>query len=99
VRDHGLDRARQMLEAGLEELGLSEAELADLRKGDWRKGLIGWLIRSETVVGLDWIRQLLRMGDRSYCCRVVAQVGHRAASERRLKVLAARIREKTKNHD
>lgn len=99
VRDHGLGRAARLLEAGLEEFGLSLGQLAGLKKGDWRKGLVGWMIRAETVAGLDWIRERLAMGDRSYCCRVISAVGRRAASDRRLRAIAERIREKTKNHD
>ncbi|MCC6356481.1 MAG: hypothetical protein IT577_21550 [Verrucomicrobiae bacterium] len=61
--------------------------------------MIGWLIRVETMSGLDWIGVRLMMGDRSCCCRVSAALGRRAASDRWLRAIATRIREKTKNHD
>ena len=76
LRDHGELRARGILSAGLKVFGLTESELLGLRNTDYRKLLLAEVIRAETVLGLDWIRSALNMGDRSYCSHLIQRQKH-----------------------
>ena len=71
LQDHGALRARGILSAGLKVFGMTESELLGLRNTDYRKLLLAEAIRSETALGLDWIRSALNMGDRSYCSHLI----------------------------
>ena len=61
-RDHGVNEARRLLEAGLICLELRPEDLAGLKKGDERKAAIAALIRAHTAVPNAWIAQELQLG-------------------------------------
>ena len=65
LRDHAEASAKVFIEKGLSIFGLAQSELTQLGKTDWRKAMIVRLIRSNTSVKLDWIRDELNMGVRS----------------------------------
>ena len=98
LKDHGERRAERILRVGPEHFGVSREELRSTAKGDWRKGLLAALIQKETTVRLDWIRQRLGMGERSYCCRAIRRT--REVMERRRDWIAAtrKIKAMSTNH-
>ena len=58
-RDHGLNEARRLLEAGLRCLGVPAEDLAGLKKGDVRKAALAAFIRAHTAVPNAWIAKEL----------------------------------------
>ena len=85
VRDHGEQRARELLQAGLEYFQTTQSELCDARKSDWRKGLLAELIQAETTMRLDWISGELGMGTRSWCCYQICKTRIRLGKDRKLR--------------
>lgn len=61
-RDHGLDGARRLLEAGLRCLGLEREALPLIGKGDPRKAALAVTIRCMTAVPNAWIAEQLHLG-------------------------------------
>jgi hypothetical protein len=85
VRDHGEQRARELLQAGLENFQTTQSELCDARKSDWRKRLLAELIQAETTMRLDWISGELGMGTRSWCCQQICQTRISLGKDRKLR--------------
>lgn len=71
MQAHNELRARQILVAGMKLFNLEAQELARLRCNDDRKLVIAEAIHSETVMRLDWIRDVLKMGARAYCSQLI----------------------------
>jgi hypothetical protein len=61
-RQHGLEEAKRIVEAGLQCLELRVEELATLPKGDERKAVIASEIRRRTSVPNAWIAEALQLG-------------------------------------
>jgi hypothetical protein len=93
VHDHGEQRARALLEAGLQHFGLKREELVELPKGDWRKALLATMIQRETTMKLDWISGELAMGTRAGTCRLIADTKRRLETDRRLRKSCSAILE------
>ena len=72
LRRHDESAAQDILARGLEALGMKLASVRMLRHSDLRKQCLAWLIRTQTIVGDDWIRQHLDMGHRSNVSRAVS---------------------------
>ena len=68
-REHGKRLAERIVEAGLGYFGLKPVDLGNLPKSDGRKRIIGYLISRHTTVGLAWIGERLRMGDKTRVSR------------------------------
>jgi hypothetical protein len=85
VRDHGEQRARELLQAGLENFQTTQSELCAARKSDWRKCLLAELIQVETTMRLDWISGELGMGTRSWCGQQICQTRIRLGKDRKLR--------------
>jgi REP element-mobilizing transposase RayT len=65
VREHGKAEAGRLLDEGMEKLGLAADRLASIPKlSPEKKALAAWLA-SQTLVGTEWIAQMLWMGHRS----------------------------------
>jgi hypothetical protein len=71
IREHGIQRARAIIEVGCKTLEVSLEELRRAAKSDWRRALLAELVQSQTLMRLDWIRATLNMGDRSTCRRLI----------------------------
>jgi hypothetical protein len=85
---HDEQHAARLLAAGLERLGLTIPAMASLKKTDVRKQALAWLIKSQTVVGDEWLGAHLQMGDRSNISRAVSAFRAPADRERtRLKTI------------
>jgi len=91
VRDHGEQRARELLQAGLGYFQTTHSELRDARKSDWKKGLLAELIRAETTMRLDWVSGELGMGTRSWCCHQICKTRVRLGKDRKLRESRAGI--------
>ncbi len=74
VQEHGAKQAEAIVAAGLQHFKLETAELEGLSCNDVRKCLIAELVWRNTGVRLDWVRNTLKMGDRSYCSRLIKQM-------------------------
>jgi REP element-mobilizing transposase RayT len=74
VEEHGLQRAKDLIKAGLKYYQTTILELRHARKSDPRKALLAEIIQAETCVRLDWISAELRMGTRAGCCRLIRRV-------------------------
>jgi hypothetical protein len=98
VRQHGQQRAEAILAAGLRALGVEEEALRRAACNDWRKGLLAEAIQAETTVRLDWIRERLHMGDRSYCCRLVRRTRDQLPENAEWQKLRVQIVEMPRNH-
>ena len=99
MRQHGQHRAEQLLDAGFRVLRV-DAEILRIEPcNDWRKGLLAELLQAETTVKLDWIRENLRMGDRSYCCRLIRMVRERLPQEKNWREIREQILKMSINHD
>lgn len=99
IRQHDERRAEQLLDAGFRVLGVDEATLRVEPCNDWRKGLLAELLQAETIVKLDWIRQRLDMGDRSYCCRLIRRTRKRLPEEKTWQRARERVLKMSINHD
>jgi putative transposase len=99
VQEHGEQRAERLLAAGLQVLGLDAEGLRGARCNDWRKGLLAEVLQAETTMKLDWIRDRLVMGDRSYCCRLIRRTRERLPGSAEWQEMRRRILEMSINHD
>ncbi|HEY2799787.1 MAG TPA: transposase [Chthoniobacterales bacterium] len=72
LQRHDENRAAELLSAGLERLGLSAEALGGLKQSDPRKQALAWLIKTQTVVGDEWLSARLHMGHRSNISRAVS---------------------------
>jgi hypothetical protein len=88
-----------LLAAGLQVLGVDAEGLRGARCNDWRKGLLAEALQAETTVKLDWIRDRLAMGDRSYCCRLIRRTREQLAGKAEWQKLRRRMVEMSINHD
>jgi len=71
---HDESEAERLLKSGTSALGLRGIEeVRALRKSDKRKQALVWLVRSQTVVGHEWILERLEMGHRSNVTRAMAR--------------------------
>ncbi len=98
VQEHGQQRAEKLLASGLQVLGVAEEELRRARCKDWRKGLLAEVLQGETTVKLDWIRERLGMGDRSYCCRLIRQTREQLTENAPWREMRGRIVEMSISH-
>ena len=71
MQAHSEMRARQIVASGLKLFKLEANALARIPCNDYRKLVIAEAIRSETVMRLDWIRDVLKMGARAYCSQLI----------------------------
>lgn len=62
IRRHDEFEAERLMEQGLKALGLQDGELLGLRKNCPEKYAIAWLIRRNTSVRPQWIKDRLDMG-------------------------------------
>jgi len=62
VKMHDEHAAARILAAGLECLGIGPDDLAEMKKGCPEKCGLAWLIRKQTCVTNEWIKQQLYMG-------------------------------------
>ncbi len=69
---HNELRARQIVAAGLILFNLEAKDLARLPCNDAHKLVIAEAVHSETVIRLDWIRAMLKMGAHAYCSQLIA---------------------------
>jgi len=97
VRDHGVQRAKEILQAGLENFQTTQSELRDARKSDWKKCLLAELIQAETTMRLDWVREELGMGTRSWCCYQICKTRIRLGKDRKLRERREEIKSAIKN--
>jgi REP element-mobilizing transposase RayT len=70
---HDEGEARRLLERALECLGIDLGAVEAMKKSDVRKQALAWLIKSNAVVGDEWVCQNLGMGDRSNISRAVGR--------------------------
>ena len=73
LKTHDEGEAKRLLERALECLGLDRESVEAMRKSDVRKQALAWLMKSNTVVGDEWVCQTLGMGDRSNISRAVGR--------------------------
>ncbi len=99
VHQHGQQRAEQLMAAGFQVLGVDAEALRCEPCNDWRKGLLAELLQAETTMKLDWIRECLDMGDRSYCCRLIRKTRERLPREKSWQEARERILKMSINHD
>lgn len=93
-RDHGENRAAELLAAGLRHFQVGQEELKAARKSDARKCLLAEMIQAQTSVRLDWINAQLGMGTRSGCCRLIARVRENLVNDRKLRETQKELRKK-----
>ena len=99
IRDHGEQRAKRIMEAGLRFFKVSRKQLRAATKSDWRKGVLAEAAQKETTVRLDWISQQLRMGERSSCCRTIRHTREAMNRRKEWRDAKRRILEMSINHD
>jgi hypothetical protein len=99
VQQHGERRAERLLAAGLRVLEVDAEGLRGSPCNDWRKGLLAEVLQAETTMKLDWIRDRLAMGDRSYCCRLIRRTRERLPGNAEWQELRRRMVEMSINHD
>jgi len=73
LRKHDEGEANDLLDRGLKRLGLDRETVMGMKKSDERKQALAWLVKSNTVVGDDWVDRMLCMGDRSNISRAVSR--------------------------
>ncbi len=73
MQAHSAARARQILCSGLKLFNLESKDLAGIPCNDYRKLVMAEAIQSETVMRLDWIRDVLKMGARAYCSQLITK--------------------------
>ncbi len=83
MRRHDQLRAEELLSEGLRHLKISLEEVMALRQCDARKQALAWLVKSQTVVGDDWIVPRLKMGHRSNVSRAIKAFGETASPRHR----------------
>jgi hypothetical protein len=71
LRLHDEKAAQRLLDCGLQVLGIGLDNVRQLRQNDGRKQALAWLVKTQMMVGDDWVRQKLAMGDRSNVSRAV----------------------------
>ena len=91
-RDHGENRAAELLAVGLRHFQVEQEELKAAGKSDTRKCLLAEIIQAQTSVRLDWINGQLGMGTRSGCCRLIARVRENLVNDRKLRVAHEELR-------
>ncbi|HEY5705731.1 MAG TPA: transposase, partial [Terrimicrobiaceae bacterium] len=72
LRRHDETAAQRLLDSGLHALGMELPDARQLRQNDRRKQALAWLVKTQTIVGDEWVRQQLDMGDRSNVSRAVS---------------------------
>lgn len=73
LKTHDEGEGQRLLELGLECLEIDLETVAEMRKNDVRKQALAWLVKSNTVVGDEWVCRTLGMGDRSNISRAVVR--------------------------
>jgi putative transposase len=102
MTEHGQRQAETLVACGLAHFGLRVQDLKALPCNDWRKVLMAERIHAMTTAKLDWIRQHLAMGDRSYCCRLIQRARQKATANSRWRKAQKEILDKarmSRNHD
>jgi len=80
--------AEELLQGGLERLGLGRREATALKQADPRKQALAWWVKSQSIVGDEWITKELEMGHRSNVSRAITAFRTaRSADHRRLRKL------------
>ena len=77
MKTHDEGEAQRLLARALECLGLDLEAVEAMRKSDGRKQALAWLVKTNTVVGDEWVCQTLGMGDRSNTSRAVGRFRRR----------------------
>jgi NACalpha-BTF3-like transcription factor len=77
MRTHDEEAAHRVFERAMECLGLDREEVEAMKKSDVRKQALAWLVKSQTVVGDEWVCRTLGMGDRSNVSRAVGRFRRR----------------------
>jgi len=72
--DHGEERAREILEAGLRLLSLDAETLQESPKGSKDKRVLAWFIKRHTTVSLRWLSESLNMGHITNVSKMVREV-------------------------
>ena len=72
LRRHDETAAQRLLDSGLQALGMELPDTRQLRQNDRRKQALAWLVKTQSIVGDEWVRQQLDMGDRSNVSRAVS---------------------------
>ena len=62
VLGHDEQEAERLVRRGMEALGLADEELAGMRKNCSEKYAIAWLVRRNTCVRNQWLKDRLGMG-------------------------------------
>ncbi len=83
-RDRGESAAAKFLSLACETLGWSPENLREQAANHADKVLIGEIVMAQFAVRLDWLREQLGMGSRSYCCRLLAKQRQSAVNNPRL---------------
>ncbi|MCK9588458.1 MAG: transposase [Terrimicrobiaceae bacterium] len=73
LKPHDEGEAQRILDRALECLEIDRESIRVMRKSDVRKQALAWLVKSNTVVGDEWICRALGMGDRSNISRAVGR--------------------------
>lgn len=81
MRDHGEMRAREIIRAGCSYFGTDLEKLRSRKKSDVEKVLLAEVIASYTSVRLDWLRNELGLGTRSYASRLINQLRQKFAQD------------------
>jgi hypothetical protein len=89
LRKHDEGEANDLLDRGLKRLGLDRETVMGMKKSDERKQALAWLVKSNTVVGDEWVGRMLCMGDRSNISRAVSRF--RKGKEKRVAALIKKL--------
>lgn len=54
--------AQRLLDCGLQALGKGLDDVPQLRQNDGLKQALAWLVKTQSIVADDWVRQKLEMG-------------------------------------
>ncbi len=92
MQDRGQAYAEKLLARGCAALGLDAETLRERKPGDPEKVLLAEQIASLSTVRLDWLREALGMGSRSYCSRLVNELRKAAEGSPELQRKRDRLR-------
>jgi DNA-binding ferritin-like protein len=62
IRQHDDEAAERVLASGMKALGVTDESLSNQIKSSPEKYALAWLVRKNTCVRNDWIKQRLKMG-------------------------------------
>jgi putative transposase len=93
MRDHSELMAREIIQEGCRFFRIQLDELRSRKKNNIDKILLAEIIASHTSVTLDWLRNELSLGDRSYASRLINQLRRSICQDPRLMRLRSQLLE------